>query len=219
MKHTAKLSLIIALALCITVGGVYAAWTYINYEFIQADIYSRTASAQLAISSVETITQAKNGTIKVEGGRSALEIDQDSNRDGHYGILLWTGTQSVISYTPTELDPNGGGHEAPTHIDIKVTIEILGNNTYDEAPVLEFVTDQGLTIEGNKATFTLSAVGEGNNGIVRDLANYIKLHENFKLPTLADYNECRDILHDPNNPLHIKVTYEQATDPNVNQNP
>ena len=212
MKFTSKISLVIAIALLISVGGVYAAWTYIDYMFTEADMVARDVGVVLAASSVSTNTTAKSGVITVEGGRNSLEIDQDTTENDYSGKLLWSSNSpATVKYTPNRDVTSNGDNEtaAPDKIDILVTVTINGTNTFEDQAILVFDdTMEGLTIAGNVATYTLEDVD--GNGKEFDLAHAILLREGFKLPTKAQYDACAEVFRT----LSVSVTFEEIVSAN-----
>ena len=64
-----KLSVLIALMLCVTIGGVYATWSYAGTD----DIADAFAEAKVTIADVEL--KGANGTYKIESNL-VLTVDQ-----------------------------------------------------------------------------------------------------------------------------------------------
>lgn len=229
MKKTAKLSLLIALAICITVGGVYAAWNYVNYEFGDATA-DDTRSLGVIIANHLVVTESvPAGTIHVTPGRHAIEIDQDPAKEdlGHYGKITWGGQAAQVSYVPSNATSDGGSVEtAPDTIDIMVTIEITGTNTYSFkqedgtvatdssilviAPVTGTLPtyDSGETATANKQFFIINDLAK-NGTISFDLADYLFVSEDLCLPTVDDYTAFKTFLETAN--LKVNVTFTDVT--------
>ena len=98
-----KLSALIALMLCVTIGGVYATWTYAGTNDI-ADSY---AEAKVTIADAE-LTGA-NGTYKIESNL-VLVIDQNPDNTNHESILLFQSNNDqpiylTITFTPADNAP------------------------------------------------------------------------------------------------------------------
>ena len=85
-----KLGIIAALAMCVTVGGVYAQWSY-----SQAPAEGMHGTKAVEIAGVSTST--KTGIITVDTTGFSIEID-DTDKD-YYGELMLTGTITV-TFTP-----------------------------------------------------------------------------------------------------------------------
>ena len=86
-----KISLIIVLALCITIGGVYAAWTYSETTKIT------DGNATKALQMADVVNGGTSGVFSVNTENLVLTID-DTNGD-HYPELVGSGTVTV-TFTP-----------------------------------------------------------------------------------------------------------------------
>ena len=71
-----KMSILASLALCVTIGGVYAAWNY-------ADKNVSTTYAAMGVSVTGVTSQSEKGTLKAEGTNVALQIDDVANTKLH----------------------------------------------------------------------------------------------------------------------------------------
>lgn len=85
-----KLGIMAALAMCVTVGGVYAQWSY-----SQAPAAGMHGTKAVEIAGVSTST--KTGIITVDTTGFSIEID-DTDKD-YYGELVFTGVIKV-TFTP-----------------------------------------------------------------------------------------------------------------------
>jgi len=216
MKFTSKISLIIAIALLISVGSVYAAWTYVEYQFSAANKYSEKVEANLEPSQTNTITTSKTGTINVTGGYTGLMLDQLKNdvigQYDYHGKLIWTGEVAKVSFARSNAPTAEGENAAPETIDILVTIKIQGTNLCDEGhQILQLVDNDGndaitlVSVDANTATITLNDVGADE--VEFDLADYIQLNSLFELPTLDKYNAVKENV----NSIYIDLTMEDMT--------
>ena len=84
-----KLSVLLALLLCITIGGVYATWSYAGTD----DIADAFAEAKVTITDAE-LTGA-NGTYKIE---SNLTLSVDQANDEHEAKLVYGSNNSDEPY-------------------------------------------------------------------------------------------------------------------------
>ena len=96
-----KLSLLIAMILCATIGGVYAAWTYALTDDI-ADAFE-----EIKISVADAELTGSNGTYKIT---SNFKLVIDQRDDDHYAELLFvpTGEEEVkltLTFTPASFAP------------------------------------------------------------------------------------------------------------------
>ncbi len=220
MKFTSKISLIIAIALLISVGGVYAQWIYVNYVFNPANEYSENVEVGLEVSQINTITTSQTGTINVSNGFSGLMIDQLDNSNlnnlNYKGKLVWGGQAALVSFVPSNVQSSGGGDAAPSDIDIRVTIKINGTNECTEGHTILLLDDAELaaeekfeTVDHNTHTATIILKNVDDNGVSFDLSKYIKLNEEFELPTIEKYNATKGIIDS----LSITLTMEDMTTP------
>ncbi len=91
-----KLSVLIALMLCVTIGGVYATWTYAGTD----DIADSFAEAKVTIADAE-LTGA-NGTYKVE---SNLVLTVDQANEEHEAELVFGSNNSDPIYLKVTFTP------------------------------------------------------------------------------------------------------------------
>lgn len=91
-----KLSFLIALMLCVTIGGVYATWTYAGTN----DIADSFAEAKVTIADAE-LTGA-NGTYKIE---SNLVLSVDQANDKHEAKLVFSSNNSEDVYLKVTFVP------------------------------------------------------------------------------------------------------------------
>lgn len=209
MKHTAKISLLIALALIISVSGVYATWAYANFKFDQAA--QLTNSATKTAISIEAVTDTQSvsrGTLVVTGGYTNVSFDQLDNT--YAAKLVWTPTTAApysVLYTKNTTNvSSNGGEVVPNAIKVNYTVTINYNGTeYNNS----FALNAGSSVSVFTATTYTGTVtatsGTANTEI--DLAQIIKLSDNFKLPTLTDYNNFKSTVLDK---LSITITFADA---------
>ena len=95
---TKLISLILVLAICITVGGVYAAWLYA--ETPMTAVHGHIGSFGLATAVVNN----NKGTISVNGDNAHLSLDQKAADD--YTAVLKASGDVVITFTPSEVFVN-----------------------------------------------------------------------------------------------------------------
>ena len=97
-----KLSVLIALFMCVTIGGVYATWTYAGTDDI-ADSYE-----EISITVTDAELSGANGTYKITSNFK-LEIDQRD--DDHYAELKFVSIDSnpvamTLTFTPASYAPD-----------------------------------------------------------------------------------------------------------------
>lgn len=92
-----KLTLLVALILCVTIGGVYAAWTYTGNTMGTA---GRTLSHGMATAT----TEGNVGLYKITHNDIDLKIDQKAASD-YDAVLVVTGSVTV-TFTPNPGAPD-----------------------------------------------------------------------------------------------------------------
>ena len=92
-----KLSVLIALMLCITIGGVYATWTYTQ----TTDVADESVGAAMNLTGVAYA--GSYGTYEIDKTTLALTIDP-KNGTSHTTSLLVAG-EIVVKFTPSNVAP------------------------------------------------------------------------------------------------------------------
>lgn len=196
-----KLSLLIALMLCVTITGVYAVWTYAGTNDI-ADVY---AEAKITIADVDLV--GANGTYHITSNL-VLTIDQ-ANSD-HEAKLVFASNDAQpiylrVTFTPSE----NAGQDIKDHA---VPSELYFGTT----TVMQYKMDNdgNYSAEGDPTdilTFANPGDGELNNPIVwgdpdpetgiftfemdeDDLKAAISLSTTFVLDTKAEHDAFREAL-------------------------
>ena len=98
-----KLSALIALMLCVTIGGVYAAWSYAGTNDI-ADAY---AESKVTIADVSLT--GENGKYEIKSNL-VLTVDQDPDKDDHSAKLVFSSNDGqaiylTVTFTPAKNAP------------------------------------------------------------------------------------------------------------------
>ncbi len=200
-----KFSALIALMLCVTIGGVYAAWTYAGTNDI-ADVF---AESKITITDIEYSGAA--GVYKIESNL-VLTIDQandkheaklvfDSNNDQPiYLTVTFTPSKDADkaikeSAVPTELywgttttmqykiDAGGNYSETGTPVDI-LKFNNVANNILDN--YIEWTRSETANSYGAYTfTYTMDQT---------DLETAIQLNETFVLDTKSEHDAFRAAL-------------------------
>ena len=167
-----KISLIMLLALCITIGGVYATWVYSQSDDV-ADITGATA-----VTMTEATFTGTYGTYNVDTNGLTMVVDPKEGTT-HTTALKIDGNL-VIKFTPNTYAPadvKTGG--VPSTFAFSLS---NANWQYDGQNIMTVDTEKHnivWTSDGAGAfTYTIPAA---------DLANYIRLTE-FTLDTKAEYD-------------------------------
>lgn len=202
-----KLGVLIALFTCLTIGGVYATWSYAGTN----DIADSFAEAKVTIADAE-LTGA-NGTYKIE---SNLVLTVDQANDAHEAVLVFDSNDGkdihlTITFTPAKnapvdikkngvpselyfdtttamqykMDEDGNYSETGTPTNIFVFSNV-GNGVIDEP----FTWVPGELVEGSSEfykSFTYT-IGEA------ELKDMIKLSQTFVLDIKAEHDAFRTAL-------------------------
>ena len=171
---TRSLCIIFAFAICITIGGVYAAWLYAETPLTA--VHGHIGSFGIADAS---INNAK-GTIAVSAAGAHLSIDQSAPND--YTAKLVADGTITVTFTPTQVfaDSNQSLDE------IVMKYKLVTTNTTP----LDFVIIDSTTLfdkfdTTTETDITLTKDGSGNYVGTLDasaLLNLIEINE-FKLET------------------------------------
>lgn len=132
---TKSLSLLIALAMCITIGGVYAAWIYAEQDM--SAVHGHIGSFGLANAEINN----SKGTITVDASGAHLVIDQTSASD--YTANLTASGTITITFSPSENFKN----QYPDLPTFEMKYYLVTTNANPTA----FTCDDG---SGEKALFT-----------------------------------------------------------------
>ena len=167
-----KLSLLIALCMLISIGGVYATWTYID----KTDVADESINMAMNLSSV-----AYAGTYgNYEINTSSLKILVDPKENTTHTTALKIEGEITITFTPNVFAP-----ETVKNNGVASTFQFtLTNNEwkYEGQKILTLVHDDKENIQwtrnGNVFTYTISA---------DDLYEHFQLNE-FVLDTKAKYD-------------------------------
>jgi len=193
-----KFSLIAAMALCVTIGGVYATWNY-----SQGDVATKQ---NFLLPSMETaVTGTSKGTIEIDLNNVAVKVD-DSNND-HKAELVWSGDYIIVTFTPAQ---GADSAVATNGIQMTYTISVTENWTYGDPEVhvltVNQATVQGANVSYTNGTATLGAACLEFQIPVSDLAALISIGD-ISLPTHQDYLNFQTKLNQGN----IKITVSEYT--------
>jgi len=181
-----KLSLLVALALMISIGGVYATWVYSQSSDV-ADITSAKAITMTAATFTGT-----DGTFAVDTSGLSMVVDPLPGTAHDTGLVI-TG-ELIISFTPNQY-----ANETVKGYGVAATYEfgISNNNwTYDDGDGASSIIV--LTHTGEEAKHDI-AWTRGDDGVFRctldaaTIAEHISLTQ-FTLDTKADYDAFDAVL-------------------------
>lgn len=169
-----RLSVLIAMILCVTIGGVYATWTYTqNTDIADEQIHMTMNLTDVAYS-------GSYGTYKID--TSALKMNIDPKAGTTHDTALYITGQIVITFTPNSVAP-----ETVKENGVASTFQLtLTNNNwlYEGESIVTLTHNEAEEItwgqpdEQGVFTFVISA---------EELAKHISLTE-FTLDTKAKYD-------------------------------
>lgn len=170
-----KLSTLIALILCVTIGGVYAAWTYTGTSMTSVD---RTLSHGMTAS----VTEGDLGVFEIVGNTVDVSIDQTAA--GNYTANLVITGEVTVTFTPNAGAPEDVINNAvPAHAVIYT--KNADTNKYNGSEIyVASTTTSEIELEWNKGTdgvftATISAA---------EIDSLLDLGEDFVLDTQAKYD-------------------------------
>ena len=166
-----KLSILVALILCVTIGGVYATWNY-----AQGNVSSTTKYFDAGTTITDKVVDTAKGTITVDTTNLKITID-DSDSDFY-------GEMTIEGYVTVTFTPNTGADEAVANNGIALQYALgESGHVYGEGKI--FTIDSTVQTLGTGKNFTIEA---------DKLEQLITLNELY-LPTVEDYQEFKTALH------------------------
>ena len=177
-----KLSILIALMLCITIGGVYATWTYTQ----TTDVADESVGVAMNLTSV--VYAGSYGTYEVDRSSLALSIDPKAGT-AHTTSLVVSG-EIVVKFTPAthapvDIKENG----VPTKYGFSLSNDAW---TFDDDTTDAVAAKNILTLKhsGELHNITWQPVGDGTFTFTLDaatIADHLELTE-FVLDTKTLYD-------------------------------
>ena len=175
MLKTKLLSIFVAFALMVTVGGVYAAWNYTNDEQV---IESKNFNATIAID--EASVNGVPGVLSVnDTGLPSYKVEND----GDYHTILESNGSITVTYTPNE------GTAIQT-VNLKCDIVLTNhrlNGTTNIFNLTGGAQDPDNVIEIEK-TLTASNIGGATTWTISTSDIGLVLTDSFLLDTYAEWN-------------------------------
>lgn len=176
-----KLSILVALILCVTIGGVYATWSY--------------PGADVADGHHEVVVELEQATLGGSSGSYAIEsnlrIGIDQTGVGDYSAkLLFQSANSddpyiKLTFTPSDLAPDdvkANGLDSEFYLTTTTDMQYNGKDifTFSNPSDGTFTKNVTWTKEGNSFTCTYD---------LDDIEAMITLTDDFVLDTKAKYDE------------------------------
>lgn len=168
--------MVMAAAMCLTVGGVYAAWTYGE----NANVTNATQHLTVNLTTAQDATT--KGGISLSGGMT-LDIDQ---ADAQYHAKWGNNTQGTVTvtFTPTDI--------SVTQIELQYTVA-MNFDTYDhdnnpetaEIEVFKFINNAVTTTSFGVHQLTGSACS--HDIAVNAVTGLIEFNQDFVLTSKAEH--------------------------------
>ena len=167
-----KLAALIALALCVTIGGVYATWNY-----AQGSVASQ--SKYITATITDKVVDAASGTIAIDASEFKITID-DSNND-HVAEVTYSGSIKV-TFTPT---PGADADIVNNGIKLQYALSVTADWKFEGTA---FFTVNTTTQQLNGGNATKEVVIQAT-----ELESLIYFGS-FSLPTVEKYNSFQQLL-------------------------
>ncbi len=171
-----KLSLLIALALILSIGGVYATWNYAQGDAVDVSAYldRRTMITDAVVDATP------KGTIAVDTSNFSLTIDDDNN--DHVAELIKDGWID-ITFTPSAGADAG---VAANGIALQYVLSCTGGSfEYNGNHIFTYSSDPVILNDRNATKSVRIEAGDID----------IALNGSISLPTVADYEAFKRALH------------------------
>ena len=210
-----KLSALVALVLCVTIGGVYAAWMYTG-----TDLLAMEARVNHRLEDPEFKTRV--GVLTTETNTVAITIDQEAERD--YDAVLEVDGKLVVHFA---VNPGAPDDVVANGVECEVVLDLrnIDANLYKGSPIYQY-TGTAITIHAaNETPADENSIAwepvEGQPGnfhatITAEMIDkMLDLGAAFNLPTYEDYKEFNALL--TNIVVHVKV--QPLTQPEMPSEP
>lgn len=195
-----KLSLIVALAVVLTVGGVFAAWVYNDGE-----IQSQTLSSNIAI---DTASQSGSAaTLTVNTDNVVLGVTNTTEGvNGKFGTKWTDASQNndtvTITLKPADLASNTVKNQG---LALKITLTESFGEVLDTDVLTINTSVIEVAVSTSQAENKLTKQDDGSFTYSFDLLNYMTL-SNINLDTHSKYNDLYEVLAGTNKgSISIKV--------------
>ena len=194
MKMMKKFSLLVAIALLITVGGVYATWNY-----AQGEVGNSASNLVPKLAGYATTTS--KGSIAIDTTGLTIMID-DTNAD-HIAELSMTG-KITVTFTHA---PGADSSVVSNGIPMQYHLDILYNDG-QSAETWKYAGQSIMTV--NTAVQTVNSGNPISSFDIEaaELMNLIQLGGTFKLDELSDYTSFNAVL----GRAQIQISVSEITD-------
>ena len=188
-----KLSLLIALILCVTIGGVYATWTYTSNNIFDEDTTVEVGMGEaVATKAPGNFTVTSNFKIMIEP-LDQVDTDTTKANANHIAAIDWVLTsgekpQITFTFTPdadASMAIKESGPSAQFYFIISAAEE-SGSLTYEDVKILT-LGKEGKGVTENKENIVWEKQTDGTFTCVIDASEYINLTQDFIIDTHAKW--------------------------------
>lgn len=179
-----KLSVVLLLVLCITIGGVYANWIYAGTN--AGDLHHHMANIVLT----DIDKQTKIGTYSIVQGDDTIKIKIDQKASGDYDTVLSVTGSITITFTPNALYTG----DAPTaYFTLASVNDVTTVKFNDDEYTGETNGDRSIFSKFDKSTqrpLTFQKVGDVYEAVITnaDITSLMAINT-FNLPTITAYDD------------------------------
>ena len=189
-----KLSLLICLILCVTIGGVYATWYYSGADNV-ADV---SEPITINLEDAETVGSHGSYTLtKSVVGETFFRIDPVD--DNHTAGITCAST-IVLTFAPNQhASAEIKSGQFDTWIYFTGNLSTL---TYNSQQIFKDIENNSAD-NGIKVTWTVAEDGKLECDITQYLIQAVQFENTFHLDTLADYNAFSDAISTASLTVHV----------------
>ena len=182
-----KLSLAMATAMCLTVGGVYATWNYAG-NAVNENVDDATVSVGMGM--IDSTANVATVTLKTMS--AMLTVDGDAQ--GTNTAVLTPSGNLVVTVDINETS-------AVTYLTFTYTLSVDSHGTWAGDHIFKYTTSEyvsptNVTADGDVSISMAELVGGWG----------LNLREAFSLPKLADYNAFKEALREVKIAIDLEVT-------------
>lgn len=176
-----KFNLLLLLALLVTIGGVYASWS-----FLQDDVASVTQKVGVRMGAITT--KGEKGSIKIVENTLNLTVENDGT--GHTVL-------QIEGYLKIKWVPSVNADADSVAAGAKIQIEVTENfDQYDGKDVFQVheahVLNNGNVLQANEE-YVIYGQDLNNAGYLDVLSKHITM-TSFEISSEAEYNALDDVL-------------------------
>ena len=189
-----KISVLLTLVICVTIGGVYAAWSYAGASLKQP--VDTTMSHGMA-----SITSTEIGDLRIVNNSLLVKVDQ---RDEEYNAYLNVSGQITVQFVPgAGAEPEIYENAIPVYA--SVYVENADANLYNGSPIYVSTGNKILVTWEKQTDGSFLATLNGGDQVVQ----LFKLGAAFQLKSETEYQAFHEL--EGKLTLNIKFEHDAGT--------